>query len=896
MDSLPDINARRILLVLDDPALSAQVGGALRADGYAVETAYNIGDALAAQHARFSLALIDSRLTDRAGRNIQELIREHPGFSRLPVLAINRLRSFEDRAAGAAFDVKPLLARVGALFGRTPDGRPIGREETLILRSVGAPDEDGDQDLPEDRPSETQLQRQLAALKTLSALGRSITSVLDLNTVLKQIVEAATTLTGAEEGLLLLPDRSDQALYLRAMKGIDDASARNFRIRNADNVVASVYRRGEPVLLSDQPPMQLKTQYFVRSLVYVPMTYQGQVIGVLGVNNRRSGRPFTPMDQELLLDLAAHAAIAIENARMYEERLLQNRQLTTLVQAGIAANSTLALPDVLLTICRHVSKALNSEVCLFQQIDPVQETLITRAWVSSAAWRRERALVLPLTERPLLHQAIQTNAFYHVERGQPGAEWAEEVHRLEQVGLDSLVVLPIREGDGEPAFGALELFYKGRAPDVKREFRAKARGLARVVHASLPQGIETRLSSQATTAIQSLLAEMGAAWFSMWVLDGQERVLRVADCGDVVFLETVGPPPEPFPEAVRVELEQRRVMNHHLQENDLPQAFSERMAALAAESIVCLPLRIKDTLFGMFSVYSTLEARAARPEEIGLASALITQAAATIDNARLYRTLQRSLEDLKLAQASLVQAARLSTIGQLAAVVAHQINNPLTTVLADSELLLEDLPADSDMRDSVMAIRRAGERAHAVVKRLLSTARRGRAGDERQWVDVRQTILNTLDLISTHIERSGVHLVSELEPAAKAFAQCTPGHLEDVWLNLLLNGRDALIGVRDAQLVIRAERSEGHLIVSVEDNGSGIAPENLANIFEPFFTTKPPGEGTGLGLHVCKQIIEHAGGTVQVESAPGKGTGFRVTLPVRATRPDTQPLPSTNQL
>jgi signal transduction histidine kinase len=634
----------------------------------------------------------------------------------------------------------------------------------------------------------------------------------------------------------------------------------------------------------------------VRSLVYVPMTYQGQVIGVLGVNNRGSGRPFTSIDQELLLDLAAHAAIAIENARMYEERLLQNRQLTTLVQASIAANSTLALPEVLLTICQHVSKALGFEVCLFQQIDPVQETLIMRAWVSSAAWRRERAKAARLAERPFLQKAVQSNAFYAVDRGQTGSEWADETRRLEQLGLDHLVVLPIRDGQHEATSGALDLFYKGRPPEISREYRAKARAMASAVCAALPQGIDTRLSPQASASLQALLAETGAAWFSIWLFDEPDRLLRVADCGAVVSLENAGPPPEPFPEGVRVELEQHRVMNHHWQENELPPYFSERMVALDAESMVCLPLRIKDTLFGLFTVYSTLEARSARVEEIGLASALITQAAATIDNARLYRTLQRSLEDLKLAQASLVQAARLSTIGQLAAVVAHQINNPLTTVLADSELLLEDLATDSPMRDSVMAIRRAGERAHAVVKRLLSTARRGRAGDERQWVEVRQTILNTLDLISTHIERTGVHLVSELEAASKAFTQCTPGHLEDVWLNLLLNGRDALTGVQDAQLTIRAERSEGHLTVIVVDNGSGITTEDLANIFEPFFTTKPPGEGTGLGLHVCKQSIEQSAGTITVDSTPGKGTTFLVTLPVRSTRPDTQPLPTTSRL
>src|SRR5581483_8187576 len=138
--------------------------------------------------------------------------------------------------------------------------------------------------------------------------------------------------THAEEGMILLPDEEGKALYIRAMKGVDDASARNFRIKTEDPLVGRAYKSGEPILIGDRGWQRVKTEYFVKSLLYVPMTYKGQTIGVLGVNNRLVDRVFTAHDQELLLDLAAHAAIAIENARLYEERLLQNRQLTTLVE------------------------------------------------------------------------------------------------------------------------------------------------------------------------------------------------------------------------------------------------------------------------------------------------------------------------------------------------------------------------------------------------------------------------------------------------------------------------------------------------------------------------------------------------------------------------------------
>ncbi|PJF34591.1 MAG: hypothetical protein CUN49_14885, partial [Candidatus Thermofonsia Clade 1 bacterium] len=273
-------------------------------------------------------------------------------------------------------------------------------------------------------------------------------------------------------------------------------------------------------------------------------------------------------------------------------------------------------------------------------------------------------------------------------------------------------------------------------------------------------------------------------------------------------------------------------------------------------------------------------------DEISLATALIAQAATAIENARLYRDLERSLAHLKQTQASLVQAARLSTIGELAAVVAHQINNPLTTILADSELLLSDLPDDAPEREALLAINRAGQRAHAVVKRLLSTARRSAPEDKAAWVEVHQTIRNTLDLISVHLTRGGVHLEVQLESDPPSYIRAPQGYLEDVWLNLLLNARDALSNSAEAAMGVRSQRLGNTLEVLVWDNGVGVPPELRQSIFEPFFTTKPNGQGTGLGLYICKQIVTQVGGQISVESAPSQATIFRVSLPVKTAMED----------
>jgi two-component system NtrC family sensor kinase len=221
-------------------------------------------------------------------------------------------------------------------------------------------------------------------------------------------------------------------------------------------------------------------------------------------------------------------------------------------------------------------------------------------------------------------------------------------------------------------------------------------------------------------------------------------------------------------------------------------------------------------------------------------------------------------------------------MGELAAVVAHQINNPLTTVMVDAEIMLQDMAPQNPLYEGLTAIYRSGQRAHAVVKRLLSMVRRREPGDPLQWVAVHDTLHHTLDLVTTHIERNKVKLRIELDESQPAYVQAPPGHLEDLWLNLLLNARDALVNMPGATIGVRTRRSGDQLEVSIWDNGPGIQPEHVEHLFEAFFTTKPAGEGTGLGLYICRQIVDQCQGTIQVETAPGKGTCFWITLPVQS--------------
>ncbi len=147
--------------------------------------------------------------------------------------------------------------------------------------------------------------------------------------------------------------------------------------------------------------------------------------------------------------------------------------------------------------------------------------------------------------------------------------------------------------------------------------------------------------------------------------------------------------------------------------------------------------------------------------------------------------------------------------------------------------------------------------------------------------EVNTTIRNTLTLVESHIRQGRIALTVDLADGLPPVS-AVPGQLEDVWLNLLLNARDAVVNRPDPRIGIstRYLQAEGGVEVTVWDNGIGIPEQLQEQIFDPFFTTKPVGEGTGLGLHICKQVVRKCGGSIRMQSAYNEGTRFTIFLPV----------------
>jgi two-component system NtrC family sensor kinase len=232
----------------------------------------------------------------------------------------------------------------------------------------------------------------------------------------------------------------------------------------------------------------------------------------------------------------------------------------------------------------------------------------------------------------------------------------------------------------------------------------------------------------------------------------------------------------------------------------------------------------------------------------------------------------------------LQQREKLSSIGLLAAGVAHEVNTPLTGVSSYTQMLMGML-AETDPKHALLQkVRRQAERATNIVNNLLNFSRTGGA-TEFSEIDISRVLDDTMQLLEPQLRGNQIEIIRHYDsPTALVFGNA--GKLQQVFTNLLLNARDAITA--GGSIRISTETSEEHLTIEVSDSGMGIAPENVAKIYDPFYTTKGVGRGTGLGLAVSYGIVQEHSGHISVESSPGRGTTFRITLPTANTRAQLQ--------
>jgi two-component system, NtrC family, sensor kinase len=251
------------------------------------------------------------------------------------------------------------------------------------------------------------------------------------------------------------------------------------------------------------------------------------------------------------------------------------------------------------------------------------------------------------------------------------------------------------------------------------------------------------------------------------------------------------------------------------------------------------------------------------------------------------RTLEQRVEEksreLRGAQEEMLRVERMASIGKLAAVVAHEINNPLAGILTYAKLLKKRLSREAQpdaenigMLDLVESeSRRCGE----IVKNLMTFALP--TSMNREPADLNAVIDRCVRLVQHQLDLKNIELRQELEKELP-LVRCDHGQIEQVVLALVMNAIDAMPNGGNLTLVSRKAPKAGEVQIEVRDDGVGMPPEVLANMFEPFFTTKERGRGLGLGLAISRNIVDRHAGQIAVTSEPGRGTAFTITLPLQS--------------
>jgi PAS domain S-box-containing protein len=751
--------------------------------------------------------------------------------------------------------------------------------------------------------------RELEAVRTISA---EIIRELDLPGVLNLIVRHAVALGSATSGSIRLWNPERQLLVPEAATGsLRHAAGISLGLGEGVVGTAAAQRRG--LIVNDFrtsayaiPPLLEGTIH--TAVMATPLLYGERLVGVLGITREQTEPAFTERDLEVLNLFAPQAAIAIENARLHEASVHRGAQLEALLFSLRTVTSGLDLREILDRILGEAVRISGAPHVKVLLRDKAADTLRVGALRGSSM---PAAYTLPVGvgSSGLVAQSGEP-LFMEDAQNDPRSVFADQDREL---GIVTYLGLPIKKGEevlGVLTFNTisphqytpeemtlLSSFADQAAIAIENAqlFDAAQRDLRERQAAEEALARRTR-QLEAVKAVGEEIARELDVDALLDLLASRAATLVSADVGTIFLWDEaaqllrprgwVGPAqpaddrPRRLGEGVTGAAAQLRT---GLLVNDFPQspyALDYILAQAAVSAVLAQPFFSRGSLIGVFSFSKRGDPAAAfTPEDQAVLSLLAPQAAIAIENARLYAELNQSYQSLQRAQAELVRSEKLRGLGQMAAGIAHDLNNMLAAILGQVELLkLRGAPPD--VRDGLARLETAASDGAQVVRRLQDFARQ-RAVSPLAPMDLAQAVQEALELTRPRWQ-------DELQQRGKTIAihaalgDLPPilGHapeIREVLTNLIFNAVDAMPD--GGRLTLAGAATPTGITLALRDTGVGMTEDVRRKIFEPFFTTKGV-KGTGLGLAVVYSILERHGGRVAVASAPGQGT--TVTLHFQA--------------
>lgn len=745
-------------------------------------------------------------------------------------------------------------------------------------------------------------------LTALYDVSLDVAAELEIPPLLKTIVQRAIELLGGHAGGLYLYDPEKQELELIVAQGLSK-DYRGTALALGEGACGKAAQTGEPLVVTDYANWEGRAPQFADELTYnvlaVPITRGDTLLGTLFVDDPDVERRFEEGDIHLATLFANQAAIAVENAQLYEEKMQRLTQMAALRHTTLDITSQLDMSPLLHSIIERAAKLLGATGGVIHLHHPIEKGLEIVA---------SQGLAVDYTgEKLKLGEGVAGKV---IQSGEPlivndYKEWEGKGPQLVDGATRAIIGVPMRwqnrvigvldiiDQGGDKIFDEddiwlLSLFADQAAiaienarlyeqTDEKLRHRVAELTALNAIAESLTRTLE--LDEIMESIVRRVAKVMQARICTIRLVEGDELTIGAAvGYKDASARQHTIKIDERLARIVR---DQRPLMVEDLwKAKDTPPSRQMRAWREEVHSFLGVPMISKGQTIGILSIYGE-EPHRFTQEEISLLLTIANQAALAIENARLYerarghaeeleQLVEERTKELRAIHAELLQSAKLATLGQLAAGVAHELNNPLGAVSGYLELLQEEMELRPQEMEYMGRIEKRIQQATKIVGELKSLG----MPSEPAWqtIDVNNVLEETLTLVERRLSLHQIKVQREMAPHLPQI-HADPDRLQQVFINLITNARQAMEEGGTLRVVSRESRNGEWLEMIFADTGEGIAKEHLDKLFTPFFTTRSPGEGMGLGLSVSLRHVRDHGGAIDAWSERGRGTVFRVVLP-----------------
>ncbi len=636
------------------------------------------------------------------------------------------------------------------------------------------------------------------------------------------------------------------------------------------------------------------------AMLAVPLGSRGETRGVLFLADE-VGRTFTDAEVALATALAGGLGVGLENAELYADAKRRVEELSLLNEMGRTVAASLDLDRVLregADAARRLAGATRGHVVLY---DPLRSEIRVAGGAGlPAALEGTRA---PLEDGTVIARVIadrraaivddvatrpDVGEFYRRAVGGRSFVAAPLLLRGEPLGV--LVVDEPKEGRRFTEADVSRLTAVANqlavAVDNARLFsetrrRAEELGLLHEVGRSLVETLDIQRLLE--RGIENLARIVDAPHASLALASGDGKAIEVcAVAGTHRHHLGMRLPLEPPDEGSLAALVFQRREPILIEDARGDARVNARLRKDAGGlGYLGLPLVVRDRTIGAIVIMETRAPRLFTPAEVERAAAIANQLAVAVENARLYEDLRRSYAQLERAQQRLIQGERLAALGELSAVVAHEVRNPLGVIFNSLGSLRRLLRPTGDAKLLLDIVGEEADRLNRIVGDLLDFARPSTPDLRPEPLD---RVVDEAVLAALAQRPVGIELAREVDPSVPPVPM-DARLVRQAVLNLAVNAVQAM--PRGGRITVRTRRDGAAAVLEIEDTGAGIAEEVKARIFEPFFTTKA--SGTGLGLAVVKRIVDGHGGRIAVRSQPGAGTVFALSFPLSAAVVENEP-------